>query len=154
MKILDSQSAVLTNYEVIHHVTQVPMGSKRTGRKGPANYETLRKELIQYLTTPPSPLSQKPMPYTEKGIPELMQRLRPYDLAKGELIMIFNLRPANVVALNTILEEMSDRFSEDQQSEIITIVADVLGSFPPAQETDPAQSGEGNGDVPAENGAS
>ncbi|ROT43520.1 hypothetical protein SODALDRAFT_319952 [Sodiomyces alkalinus F11] len=154
MKILESQSAVLTNYEVIHHVTQVSMGSKRMGKKGPANYETLRKEVIQYLTTSPSPLSQKPLPYTQDSIRELVRRLHPYDLAKGELIMIFNLRPANVVALNTILEEMSDRFNEDQQSEIVAIIADVLGHFPPPQGTDSAKSGEGNGDVPAENGAS
>lgn len=83
-----------------------------------------------------------------------MQRLRPYDLAKGELIMIFNLRPASVVVLNTILEDMIDRFNEDQQNEMINIISDVLGRFPPPEETDPTQSGEGNGDLPAENGAS
>jgi succinyl-CoA synthetase alpha subunit len=42
--------------------------------------------------------------------------------------MIMNLRPANGSGLNTILEEMGDRFSEDQQEEILVIIGEVLGT--------------------------
>lgn len=52
--------------------------------------------------------------------------------------MIINLRPASIAALNAIVEEMSDRFSDEQQEELIGIIAEVLGQFVPAA----AQNGE------------
>lgn len=93
-----------------------------------------------------NPLSQKPSAYNPKCIPELMDRLRPYDLSKGELVMLFNLRPASVPALNTIIEDMGDRFEEHQPEEMLEIIAEVLGSFPVPDEE--AQNGaDGGGDV-------
>lgn len=74
----------------------------------------------------------------------LLERLRPYDLSKGEVVMILNLRPANVVALNVIVEDMADRFDEAQQEELVTIITDVLGAFEPAEE---ALQENGEGDV-------
>lgn len=44
--------------------------------------------------------------------------------------MILNLRPASVAALNTVIEEMPERFDENQQEEMVNIIAEVLGSFP------------------------
>ncbi|KAM0325398.1 hypothetical protein ACHAQA_007384 [Verticillium albo-atrum] len=152
MKILEAQSAVLTNFEVYHHVANQPLGSRRAGKKGPVNYETLNRELVQYLTTLPNPLGQKPITYNQECIKQLIQRLHPYELAKGEMIMIFNLRPASASALNTIIEDMEDRFDEDKQAEIVNIIAEVLGTFPPAN----AAEGGANGHAEhgAENGTS
>lgn len=50
--------------------------------------------------------------------------------------MILNLRPASVAALNTVLEDMGDRYTETQQEDIVTIIANVLGQLdsPPPQE--------------------
>lgn len=53
MKILESQSAILTNYEVLSHITTCPLGSKRTNKKGPKNYETIRKEVSHRATLVP-----------------------------------------------------------------------------------------------------
>jgi hypothetical protein len=41
--------------------------------------------------------------------------------------MIMNLRPANAGNLNTVVEEMEDRFSDEQQDEIVAIIGEVLG---------------------------
>lgn len=41
--------------------------------------------------------------------------------------MIINLRPANAGNLNTVVEEMEDRFTDEQQEEIVAIIAEVLG---------------------------
>lgn len=41
--------------------------------------------------------------------------------------MIMNLRPANAGNLNSVVEEMEDRFSDEQQEEIVAIIAEVLG---------------------------
>ena len=57
----------------------------------------------------------------------LFKRLQPYNLAKSELLLIMNLRPANEGVLNTVLEEMGDRFSDEQQAEMVEIIGDVLG---------------------------
>ncbi len=42
--------------------------------------------------------------------------------------MIMNLRPTNITALNTIIEEMAERFPNDAtQLEIVEIIREVLG---------------------------
>ncbi|KAF4342021.1 RNA polymerase III subunit C17 [Fusarium beomiforme] len=134
MKILESQSAVLTNYEVYQHVVEQRERYKNAKRRGPPNLETVVRELLQYLRTNPGPLSQEPLPYTEGCISTLLERLRPYNLAKGEVVMIINLRPASVAALNTVVEEMSERFNEEQQETMVNIIAEVLGKFPATEE--------------------
>lgn len=48
--------------------------------------------------------------------------------------MILNLRPATIAALNTIIEDMTDRFFDEQQEEILAAISDILGQFvPPAE---------------------
>ncbi|KAJ4125472.1 hypothetical protein NW768_009091 [Fusarium equiseti] len=143
MKILEAQSAVLTNYEVYQHVTEQRERYKNGKRRGPPNLETVVRELLQYLRTNPGPLSQEPLPYTEGCISKLLERLRPYNLAKGEVVMIINLRPASVAALNTVVEDMSERFDEEQQEAMVNIIAEVLGQFPASEE----DGEEGGADV-------
>lgn len=46
------------------------------------------------------------------------------------MIMIFNLRPNSIPGLNTIIEDMEDRFDEQRQGEIVAIIGEVLGQFP------------------------
>ena len=88
-------------------------------------------------------MSQEPLPYTEGCISKLLERLRPYNLAKGEVVMIINLRPASVAALNTVVEDMSERFDEEQQEAMVNIIAEVLGQFPASEE----DAEEGGADV-------
>lgn len=59
--------------------------------------------------------------------------------------MILNLRPASVAALNTVIEEMSERFSDEQQEEMVNIILEVLGQFEAAQ-----PDANGNADEAAE----
>ncbi|OLN91955.1 DNA-directed RNA polymerase III subunit rpc9 [Colletotrichum chlorophyti] len=146
MKILEAQSAVLTNYEVYQHLTERKLGQKkreRGERRAPGNLEGLARELLQYLRTPPNPLSQEPITYHPDCIAQLLERLRPFDLAKGEVIMILNLRPASVAALNTVVEEMTERFDEAQQEDMVNIIAEVLGTFP--QDAEQEEAGDGQG---------
>lgn len=84
-------------------------------------------------------MSQKPCTYDDNSISSLLQRLRPYDITKGEMIMILNLRPTNPVALNTVIEDMEDRFDQAAQEDIAAGIAEVLGQFP---EEDAAEEGD------------
>lgn len=137
MKILEAQSAVLTNLEVYNFLKNQEKEYRQTHRRGPDYLEILRKEMIKYLESKPSPLSQKPLPFDEKSILKLLERLRDYDLTKGEMIMIFNLRPTSVPNLVTVIEDMEERFTPEQQEDIVSGVIEVLGQFDPAEdETD------------------
>jgi hypothetical protein len=50
--------------------------------------------------------------------------------------MVVNLRPTTIAALNAVLEDMEGRFDEPKQEEILNIVIEVLGQFPPPGEGD------------------
>ncbi|KAK1253871.1 hypothetical protein MKX07_001948 [Trichoderma sp. CBMAI-0711] len=143
MKVLEAQAAVLTNYEVLQHLTQQKERYKQRKRRGPPNLETVVRELIQYLQSYPNPLSQKPSTYTPDCISRLLERLSPYELSKGEVVMILNLRPASVAALNTVIEEMAERFSDEQQEEMVAIISEVLGQFDDAAQGSANDTGDG-----------
>ncbi|KAI0545232.1 HRDC-like protein [Xylaria curta] len=139
MRILEAQNAVLTNVEVYKFLSDQAKQYQSQKRRGPGNLEMLRGEVLKYFETFPGPLSQKPLPYDVASIPVLLEKLRPYNITKGECIMVVNLRPTTSAALNAVLEDMEGRFSEQQQEEIINIVVEVLGEFP--------LSGEGEEDA-------
>lgn len=85
--------------------------------------------MLDYLRTAPSPLGENPIPYTPTSIKTLLQRLRPYNLTKAEVLMIMNHRPTTVAALNTIVEELEQRFEDEaMQEEMVAIIIEVLGS--------------------------
>ncbi|KAI1101773.1 RNA polymerase Rpb4-domain-containing protein [Jackrogersella minutella] len=145
MKILDTQDAVLTNIEVYTFLSNQAKQYHDQKRKGPANLETVRKEVLQYFESPPAPLSQKPLPYDTKAIPELIKKLYGYDISKGECIMILNIRPNNIAVLNAVVEDMEIRFSAEQQQDILDIIAEILGQFPEAPEEDATMQSTENG---------
>ncbi|KAK2598119.1 hypothetical protein QQS21_005751 [Conoideocrella luteorostrata] len=143
MKIVEAQSAVLSNYEVYQYLSDQRSRYKQTKRRGPPNLENVVRE---YLRTEPSPLSQEPLTYTPDCVVQLLVKLRPYELSKGELVMILNVRPASVAALNTIIEDMPERFSDGQQEKMVNIVAEVLGQFEVAEAEENGEALE-DGDV-------
>ncbi|ORY55087.1 RNA polymerase III subunit C17 [Pseudomassariella vexata] len=130
MKILEAQSAVLTNFEVYSFI------KRQSKKSGPPSLQTLREELIKYFESHPGPLSQRPITYKDSSIPKLLERLRKYEITKGEMIMIFNLRPTTIITLNTVIEDMEDRFTEEQQQDIVEGIVEVLGEFPPTEEAE------------------
>ncbi|SZF04644.1 unnamed protein product [Blumeria hordei] len=129
MKILEAQSAVLTNYEVFTHLNANEKRHPKYGREGrPRNLVTVTKELLEYFGEAPSPLASEPFPYHEQTIRTLLEKLRCWDFTKAEIIMIINLRPTKPENLNTVIEEMDSRFpEEDTQSEICAAIMGVLG---------------------------
>ncbi|KAI9846666.1 MAG: hypothetical protein M1837_003721 [Sclerophora amabilis] len=133
MKILETQSAHLTHYEVLSHLeslrrrhtaTAQKRGSSAAMKSG--NMETVMKEVVDYLHRRPSPLASTNT-YDTNTIRNLFTALQPFDLTKAELLMIINLRPSNLTILDTIIEEMDERFTEAEQEEILRLVGEVLG---------------------------
>lgn len=52
------------------------------------------------------------------------------------MIMILNLRPTTVAILNTVVEAMEDRFTEEEQQDIVDGVVEVLGPGPEPTDAD------------------
>lgn len=135
MKILEAQNALLSNFEVYEFLAERQdridkQQKQKKGRRGPAslgNLETLTREVLQYFRSPPGPLSEQPIKYSAESITQLVERLGSYGLAKGELIMVLNMRPATPAQLHACIEEVENRMTEEQQAEILDIVAEVLG---------------------------
>jgi hypothetical protein len=61
--------------------------------------------------------------------------------------MILNLRPATTAALNTVLEDMTDRYTDEQQEEMVAIIAEVLGEFPHENGVEAGDETEANGNA-------
>ncbi|KAE8445165.1 hypothetical protein EG329_013662 [Mollisiaceae sp. DMI_Dod_QoI] len=90
--------------------------------------EAQNSQLLDYFHEAPSPLASKPFPYHDGIFKTLLERLRPWDFTKAEILMIMNLRPTKPENLNTIVEEMEERFpGDDLQLQIVAVIAEVLG---------------------------
>ncbi|PHH50372.1 DNA-directed RNA polymerase III subunit RPC9 [Ceratocystis fimbriata CBS 114723] len=119
MKIIESQSAVLSNFEVWKHLSE-------KSRRGPPNLETVVRELMTYLDTHPNPL-QSPVEYNEGTIRALVEGLRQYDLTKAEMVMLINIKPASLPLLSAVVEDMESRFTPEQGEEMLEVVMNVMG---------------------------
>lgn len=63
---------------------------------------------------------------------------------KGELLMMLNLRPQDLGLLDCVVEECDLRFTEEQQEQILGIIAGVLGG-PESMDVDGAGETNANG---------
>lgn len=148
MKVLEAQSAVLDNYEVRQHLKEQNARYKRRQYPIPANLKTSVDKLLEWFNARDSSseqaesaesvdeinlMTQTPLPFSQERIATLLERLRPFDLSKGEVLMIINIRPRSFMALNGIIDEMPERLTDEQQLEVVEIIGDVLGRPSPPQ---------------------
>ena len=73
-------------------------------------------------------------------------QLEPFNLTKSELLVILNTRPQDQSLLDCVVEECDERFSTEQQDEILRIVRDVLGGD---EEQGEGEERNGDGDAVA-----
>lgn len=94
-------------------------------------------QVLAYLRQKPSPLEKQDetQAYNPSVIPRLFGKMReanlPSELTKGEMLSILNLRPTSVAVLSTAIEDMEERFSEEEQNKIVAIIVEVLGRDDP-----------------------
>ncbi|KIK70385.1 hypothetical protein GYMLUDRAFT_269789 [Collybiopsis luxurians FD-317 M1] len=151
MEVINSRSALLSNYEVLELLRQLESdhlartktairikkeeeasglspSSNPTPVQVSENVRTIQVEAIQYLASDYLPTSSQ----TADGITRLVKDLASYDLTKGEKLQIVNLAPTQPVEIYTIVEEMEDRLSDDADV-ICARVAESLTEAPLAQ---------------------
>ncbi|KAK0705300.1 RNA polymerase Rpb4-domain-containing protein [Lasiosphaeris hirsuta] len=133
MKIIESQSAVLSNYEVYQHIVEQQAKNKRANRRVPGNLATLMTEVVTYLRQKPGPLQdqEKTGAFSPAAIQLLIEKLRQAnlgsELAKGEVLAILNLRPTCAEQLAAIVDDMEERYTDEEQKKIVAVIAEVLG---------------------------
>lgn len=104
--------------------------------------------MLTYLREKPSPLEkqEETQAYSPAAIPLLLEKLReadlPGELTKGELLSILNMRPSSSAILSTAIEDMEERFTEEEQNRIVDIIAEVLGR----DEAEGEEGAEGEGE--------
>ncbi|KAL8793825.1 MAG: hypothetical protein Q9195_003550 [Heterodermia aff. obscurata] len=127
LQILATQSALLTNHEVLSHLLTLPA---RTPSKSP-NYESVVRDVTTHLSpSPPSTLRPRPPPsYLTPSSPSeaLITALKPYKLLKTEVLQIANLAPESTAQLVPIVEELEMRYSDEEQEGILGAVRGVFG---------------------------
>ncbi|RPA94167.1 hypothetical protein L873DRAFT_1776636 [Choiromyces venosus 120613-1] len=137
MKVLNPRAAFLSDYEVLKHLTETKNRYIAFGQsQGTAhamkssNLETIMKEVKDYLQTTPAATQ------SEEAISNFMQEISAFALEKAELLMMVNCRPSSIAELDCIVEEMDQRFSEEESAEMLRVVKrnlppgpkEVLGS--------------------------
>lgn len=96
-------------------------------------------QVISYLREKPGPLAnqEQTQSYNQNSATQLLEKIRdakfPSELAKGEFLQVLNLRPSSSAQLSAVVEDMEDRFTEEDQNRLIDIIAEVLGRDEPAQ---------------------
>ncbi|KAF2138570.1 uncharacterized protein K452DRAFT_311505 [Aplosporella prunicola CBS 121167] len=132
MKILEKQSSVLSNYEVLaitRELTAEHDGSDGSARARPmpGNLKRILTDVTTHLTHPKTPTPT----YTAPQIATFLTRLQRADfkLEKPEALMVLNLRPRTLAELDTVMEELDGRLDEARQEELLALVGECLGPF-------------------------
>ncbi|KAL8916031.1 MAG: hypothetical protein Q9208_008732 [Pyrenodesmia sp. 3 TL-2023] len=128
MKILETQSAALTNHEVTAHLTRL---LSKPSSSRPPNLTAILKDTSAYLLSHQTD-SASPIPPTidDKKIRLLTQQLKEYKLEKGEVLTMVNLLPKeeDVGLLDCVVEELDERLGEERQRELLGMVGRVVGA--------------------------
>ncbi|PVU92491.1 hypothetical protein BB561_003798 [Smittium simulii] len=152
MKVLEAQSALLSNYEVLELIlsekkkvldsidnqstTQVqPNGNSLSVQDSknkhsdshaklqqPANLLTIEHELLQYLQDENLKINTQ----SAVKVGTFLTNIQKFKLTKAEKLQLLNLAPEKQVDLYLVIEEPEERFTSEEISELINIVADSL----------------------------
>ncbi|KAL2913674.1 hypothetical protein HK105_206834 [Polyrhizophydium stewartii] len=126
MEVVTEQAALLSNYEVLTLLRANSQPKTRSKAQALQDLRTIEYETIKYLEALPCG-SQ-----SQEQIQAFLSAIKTWNLSKGEKLMLLNLRPISAVELNTVIEECSSRFTDEQQAEILQILDETLPYTRPA----------------------
>lgn len=118
MDIVDSCSDMLSNKEVLNLLKSNHISG---GSKKQTNLATIAYETISYLES--TPAAQTSL----KSISNFLSNLeeKKYELTKQEKIQIVNLCPKNDVELGLLIDNIEERFTDEQRLDIISMVTSI-----------------------------
>ncbi|ORZ22782.1 HRDC-like protein [Lobosporangium transversale] len=124
MEIINADSAMLSNYEVLtllnDQKAQRQANEVAGTREVAENLRTVEFEVQKYLSASPC-TTQSP-----EQIVALKKALSAYELMKVELLQILNLRPKSPVELLLVIEEFEERFTMEDCEAMLRIILESL----------------------------
>ncbi|GAA5988128.1 hypothetical protein JCM10908_002074 [Rhodotorula pacifica] len=162
METVNDRAGFLCNYEVLEVLRQQQqdrikqlkeltggvggeMNGKRIGRYQdiaqreeaeriqPQDLHTVSWEAVQYLEADAHPMRRQ----TSAGVAKLLDGLDDYELTKSERLQIVNLAPQTLVELHVCIEDLAERYSDEQQEALLDLVRSHLGTAAPETATLP-----------------
>ncbi|KAF5269585.1 hypothetical protein FQR65_LT05923 [Abscondita terminalis] len=125
MEITNSNSAQLSNFEVMKHLQKLKDGRKKDKRQG--QLATITYETLRYLEN--TPCKQQ----TPESIVACMKALEPFNLNKSEKLMLINSPPTTALEIQLMIEESEERLTDDQVKQILDI---IIEHFPHVQKVE------------------
>jgi hypothetical protein len=135
MEILDSNAALISNWEILHHLqSQKAKRSSDSSQKAKIqqNLRTLEFEIIQYLKDPAFSKCSK---HTKQQISLFLSQFKDIPLKKAEKLQILNMHPESLLDLHLIIEECEERFTEEQLNDMLTSISILFAPPPPPAPT-------------------
>ncbi|CAE6391115.1 unnamed protein product [Rhizoctonia solani] len=149
MEVVNKSSALLSNYEVLSLLRELesdqlakarshlaakkeeegaalhghpipPVAGNPTQDEVPQNLRTIEVELISHLRDM-YPLMQR---QNDTAIRNLTRSLGKFSLTKSEKLQIVNLAPRQLVELYVIVENLEDRFNDEDLAEMLELVGE------------------------------
>ncbi|GAA6017119.1 hypothetical protein JCM8202_005912 [Rhodotorula sphaerocarpa] len=96
----------------------------------PQDLHTVSWEAVQYLEADVHPTRRQ----SHDAVAKLLDGLDDYDLTKSERLQLVNLAPTSLVELHVCIEDLLDRYNDEQQEALLELVRSHLGTAAP--ETD------------------
>ncbi|KAK3082255.1 hypothetical protein LTS18_007811, partial [Coniosporium uncinatum] len=145
--VVDPGKTAMTNAEVLQWVGKTQKRYQDTNRTMPSNFKYITGAVASQLTRAEAPLNHAKDPnYTEQSYDALLEVLvGQFDMEKGEVLQIFNHRPASLIELALYVEELDSRFEEHQQQEMLDAIGRNLRSEPGQGVVEPIAVSKGDG---------
>lgn len=112
MKIIEEQSSLLTNIEVIHALREREADKQAVVSKALPSEIKAHDSLVQYAGTVQS----------REDLQKFLEAIKDYNLTKAELVQIVNLKPTSLVEIYLCVEQCEDRLSEDRIEELLQLI--------------------------------
>ncbi|KAI8895322.1 HRDC-like protein [Globomyces pollinis-pini] len=118
MKMLNIQSASLTNYEVLSFLNEEATQEHLLKNPKFENFRTVNQYTKKFLMEPMMPCSVQ----DESQISAFLNAMLNWELTKMEKLQLINLRPVCLAELGPIIPEIQDRFTSEKQQELLDLI--------------------------------
>eukprot|EP00041_Stephanoeca_diplocostata_P034569 m.1185402 g.1185402 ORF g.1185402 m.1185402 type:complete len:195 (+) comp24544_c1_seq40:312-896(+) len=151
MEIINANSALLSNFEVLSLVQETAKnlkgsGDDASGGGGIENLNTITYELDSYLSRMPSSVQSKEI------VIDFLEKIRKYNFTKPEKLQLLNFRPKSEVVFLRLVDGGEERYSSETIDEVLHLIADILPEVP--EEAEELEEGEDAvGEEPVERNA-
>lgn len=124
MEVLNINAGMLCNFEVLQLVREMRSAQDASGSKKISKLKTnlanITYDTQKYLQQTAC-ASQNP-----EMVRIFLEGAKDLKVTKFERLQLLNLRPTTIIQLQLVLEEVEERFSEEQMQSMLDLIAELL----------------------------